>query len=201
MEGQPPPTYVQPGAAVPSVVGAVVPEGGGKAQGGAVASAPPAYAPVVQATVLQAGYGGDQFGLNPAAVPQQPQVAQVVQAESWQNAVSVSPARPPAAGVCAKESFKICVAAVVGAVLCGLVVFLAMGGGDDLVDGGPTEPICPAPSIGHGYLVIDEDASRSGVERDAFYAGTAARVQCDAGYRRPLDSPSLILCWRSGLKS
>ena len=140
MEGQPPPTYVQPGAAVPSVVGAVVPEGGGKAQGGAVASAPPpAYAPVVQATVLQAGYGGDQFGLNPAAVPQQPQVAQVVQAESWQNAISVSPARPPA-GVCAKESFKICVAAVVGAVLCGIVVFLAMGGGDDLVDGGPREP-------------------------------------------------------------
>ena len=94
MEGQPPPTYVQPGSQ-PSVVGAVVPEGGG-AQGGAVASAPPRTRRLCRRLCCrQAGYGGDQFGLNPAAVPQQPQSRRSYR-PSLQNAISVAwRARPP----------------------------------------------------------------------------------------------------------
>ena len=179
---------------------------GGKQQGGAAPPpmgapdpwfvAGPQQPPVVVATVVaQPGYG---------------------MADSWpQNPVIVQSASPATVSWCGRKDgagARLCacvvVALFVGAMAFLFVPFIFEDSDDDgrdgaLLDSGfaagaPPAVVCPTPSITHGSLVVDVDASQDGLPSDGrYHAGTAASVQCDPGFRHASTRPSIVLCWMS----
>ena len=158
--------------------------------------------PIVLATVVAAGYGMAQPGYG--------------MADSWpQNPVIVQSARPATVSWCGRKDsagVRVCacvvVALFVGAMAFLFVPFILQDSDDDGSDGvlrnsgvavvAPPAVVCPTPSITHGSLVVDVDASQDGLPPDGrYHAGTAATVQCDPGFRHTSTRPSIVLCWLS----
>lgn len=185
-----------------------------------VASFFPSLTPRGSPSKDQTGGGGGGGGLAPpvqAVIVGQPVVASVVQPglyapgygeqEAWPqssaNPVVVVNARPVVKvndhillKMCAT---MICCVAVMGALVFVFLPFLDRGDEPPVADSADMAigDTCPTPVIAHGALEVDASISQSGSDASSglYFAGTAATVRCDPGFRRAAVGPSIILCW------